>query len=78
MGRKRKTDGFIKVIEELDTNKNENRKTISITLPESLIADLDNIAEQLGQSNRSFVCEKGLGAFVEECKTYIKNKNKKL
>ncbi|WP_141505075.1 ribbon-helix-helix domain-containing protein [Paenibacillus luteus] len=78
MGRKPKTATYENAILQLISNENTGKKTISITLPESLISDLDYIARELVNGNRSLVCEKGLLEFAEACKAYIENGKKKV
>lgn len=76
MGRKPKKAIYENAIIQLLNNENAGRKTISITLPEALIADLDYIAGELAGGNRSLVCEKGLLEFANACKDYISKRNK--
>ena len=71
MGRKPKQEMYENAILQLLNNENAGKKTISITLPEALISDLDYIAGELANGNRSLVCEKGLLEFAAACKNYI-------
>lgn len=77
MGRKQKNAMYENAIMQLIDNDNAGKKTISVTLPESLIKDLDYIAGELTGGNRSLVCEKGLIEFAAACKEYISKERKK-
>lgn len=74
MGRKPKQPMYENAIMQLLNNGNAGKKTISITLPEALIGDLDFIAGELADGNRSLVCEKGLQEFAAACKAYIERR----
>lgn len=74
MGRKPKNAMYENVIMQLIENDNTGKKTISVTLPEALIKDLDYVAGELAGGNRSLLCEKGLTEFANACKAFIENR----
>ena len=76
-GRTPKSALFENAIMQLINNEGTGKKTISITLPESLITDLDFIANEIAGGNRSLVCEKGLFEFAAACKSYIEQEKSK-
>lgn len=77
MARSKKNIIFEETIKQLIDNKKGNTKAISVSLPESLINDLDFIANELTDGNRSLLCEKGLTEFVAACKTLMGKSNLK-